>query len=496
MPASTPRLRIPQAARAAAALLVLGLLPGMAAVAEPRRNLADFDFVTARVAANYSGWPGKTAGARGRELEALTARLRGQAAGDDSAFRAAVDDWLAWFDDGHLRARWAAPVREVAWSEPRRPMDETAVRARLDALASARAPVEGLWAIDDRYRLAVLRRDRATTTFDAIVLSTAAERWAPGDVKAVLVARPDGRFDVRYGAGDRTELAVRAELYAEGHVLDLGELGLWRRLPGDRAGVEPSQRWPGDDFAMRRLDARTLYLRLPSFNDRHADTVRSLVAAHADELARTPRLVVDVRGNGGGSDFVYDPVLPFVASGPVRRVGVEIRVSGDNARLRREVGDRLAAVSAEAAATLREESNRMADARTAFIRREPAEEWVPVDRPSPMPRRVVVLVDRAASSAESFLLDARQSTRVVLMGQENSAGVLDFGETMEMPAPSGRFDLVWATTRSLRLPGEPVDPDGIAPSVRIPAEVDNPLDWVLQWLDREHTGLRGTQRQD
>lgn len=473
----------PRAGQALCTMLGL-MLATAATAAEPHRNLADFDFVTARVEANYSGWPTKTAGARAAELQALTARLRAQAAADDAGLRAAVDDWLAWFDDGHLRARWAAPAQDIPWREEPRPVDEAEARRRLEALARGRAPVEGLWAIDDRYRLAVLRRE-GTAAFDAIVLSTAAERWAPGDVKAVLVPRADGRYDVRYGAGDRTEVAVRAELHAGGAVLDLGDLGLWRRLPEGSAVLSGTQRWPGDDFAIRRLDDRTLYLRLPSFNDRHADTVRSLVEAHADELARTPRLVVDVRGNGGGSDFVYEPLLPFIASGPFRRVGVEIRVSADNARLRREVGDRLATVSPQAAATLRSESDRMATARTGFIRREPVEQRVEPDRLSPMPRRVVVLVDRAASSAESFLLDARQSARVVLMGQENSAGVLDFGETMEMAAPSGRFDLIWATTRSLRLPADPVDPHGIAPAVRIPVEVTDPLAYVLDWLDRD-----------
>lgn len=469
---------------------LLALVLAAGASADPRRNLADFDFVTAKVEANYSGWPGKTAGGRGAELEALTARLRVQAAGDDERFRAAVDDWLAWFDDGHLRARWALPTQDIPWREAPRPMDEADARRRLQALGGARVPVEGLWTIDDRYRLAVLRRDTTAAAFDAVVLSTTAERWAPGDVKAVLVARPDGRLDVRYGAGDRTEVPARAEVLAGGEVLDLGDLGLWRRLPDDPAAAALGlRRWPTEEFEIRRLGARTLYLRLPSFNDRHADTVRSLIAAHADELARTPRLVVDVRGNGGGSDFVYDPVLPFIASGPIRRVGVEIRVSADNARLRRAVGERLAAVSPEAAAVLRSESDRMATARTAFIRREPAERWVTFDRPTPMPRRVVVLVDRAASSAESFLLDARQSSKVVLMGQENSAGVLDFGEMMEMPAPSGRFDLLWATTRSLRLPAEPVDPQGIAPTVRIPAEVADPLAYVLEWLDRDEAAV-------
>lgn len=466
--------------------LLLALLPAVAAAA-PGRDLVDFDFVTRQVATSYSGWPDKTAGARGAELDALTTRLRASVqAGGEPALRDALETWLDWFDDGHLRLRWTGADTAPPWREAPRTLDEPTARARLQALGTRRAPVEGLWAIDDRYRLAVLRRDPAGDVFDAVVLSTTADGWAPGDLKAVLAARPDGRLDLRYGAGDRTELRLTGELIAGGTVLDVGDLGLWRRVYDDpTAAAAARRRWPGDAFEIGRLDARTLHLRLPSFNDAHAATVRDLLARHAGELARTPRLVVDVRGNGGGSDFVYAPLLPLLATGPIRRVGVEIRASPDNARLREAVAARLAEASPDAAATLRAESARMRRAPGGFIRREPAESVVAFDRVQPMPRRVVVLLDRAGSSAENFLLDARQSGKVVLMGQENSAGVIDYGEMMEMPAPSGRFDLLWATTRSLRLPAEPVDPHGIAPGVRIPASIEDPLAWVRDWLDRE-----------
>lgn len=471
---------------ASAIVLAAALATVPPVLADPRRDLADFDFVTRKVAANYSGWPNKTAGARAAELEALTRELRRRVeTGGEPALREALDAWLGWFDDGHLGSRWTAVAEDSPWREPPRALDEAAARARWQAPGAIPAPVEGLWTIDEAYRLAIVRRDGAPGVFDAVVLASTAETWAPGDVKAVLTARADGRFDLRYGARDRSELRLRAELQAGDTVLDLGDLGLWRRvLDGADARARALRRWPGDAFELTRLDARTLYLRLPSFNGTHAATVRELLATHADALARTPRLVLDVRGNGGGSDFVYEPMLPVLASGPIRRVGVEIRVSADNARLRAEVADRLAAVSPDAAATLRAESARMRDARTAFIRREPAERSLAFD-PAPMPRRVAVLVDRAGSSAENFLLDVRQSDKVVLMGQENSAGVIDYGEMMEMPAPSGRFDLRWATTRSLRLPAEPVDPHGITPDVRIPADVADPIAYVLDWLDRE-----------
>ncbi len=457
-----------------------GLAPPEPAAQQAR--LADFEFVTAKVAENYAGYEAKTAGSKRAELDALTIRLRAQVdCGNEVEFRRALEQWIGWFEDGHLRLQWANADAAPAWQVPPRSLSEAAARARLRTLGPSRRPIEGLWTIDDRYRLAVLRRDDAGDVHDAVVLSTTAERWQPGDVKAVLTAQPDGGFAVRYGTGDRTELTFAARLASRNDVLDVGELGIWRLVQDDPAEAAAAlRRWPDDSFTLTRLDTETLYLRLPSFNDTYTDTVRALVAAHREEIARTPNLIIDVRGNGGGSDFVYDPVLPFLYTRPIWRIGVDVRVSADNARLRRAIADQLAAVSPEAAKTLRDESERMATAATPFIRREPPIEVVRLDGPLAYPARIAVLIDRAGSSAENFIMDARQSRKVVLMGQENSAGVIDHGEMMSMDAPSRRFTLAWATTRSLRLPNDPVDPDGIRPDVLIPSDIADPVMWAAQ----------------
>jgi hypothetical protein len=79
-----------------------------------------------------------------------------------------------------------------------------------------------------------------------------------------------------------------------------------------------------------------------------------------------------------------------------------------------------------------------------------------LDGSLPNSARVAFLSDGIGTSAGNFIIDARQSRKGTLMGQANSAGVIDFGEMMTAPAPSGRFQLAWATTRSLRLPHDPV----------------------------------------
>lgn len=121
-------------------------------------------------------------------MAALTARLRQSlTTGDDAQLLQAVETWIAWFDDGHLQAQWNFATSDKPWRAPPRMLDEAAAQARLAKLGAARHPVEGIWAIDDRYRLAVLRDDKTPTRFLATVLATCAEGWQAGDTKAIMI---------------------------------------------------------------------------------------------------------------------------------------------------------------------------------------------------------------------------------------------------------------------------------------------------------------------
>jgi hypothetical protein len=45
--------------------------------------------------------------------------------------------------------------------------------------------------------------------------------------------------------------------------------------------------------------------------------------------------------------------------------------------------------------------------------------------------------------------------------------------------------LRWQAPRPLRLPDDPVDPDGIAPDVAIDKSVRDPIAYVQAWLERQ-----------
>jgi C-terminal processing protease CtpA/Prc len=87
----------------------------------------------------------------------------------------------------------------------------------------------------------------------------------------------------------------------------------------------------------------------------------------------------------------------------------------------------------------------------------------------PNPKRVGIIInERNASAAEQFLLRAKESKKVILFGNRNTKGVLDYSNCDFEDLPSGNYQLKWPQSRSRRLPEHPIDNIGIAPDVVIP----------------------------
>ena len=458
-------------------------------------NLRDFDFLVDKITANYAGWDSKVTPAKRAQLSALTTQLRAKVAtASDAELTALLAEWVDFFKDRHTRVFAqsvpSAPGAATAATPtyPSRALTEAQARARLAMLGKARDPIEGIWRIGgDRYRVAILREPATPRIFSAVVLTTTADTWRAGQIKAEITRDTAGALQMRYRTGDHDEQKVGAELVAGGAAIAVTGWGIWtRELPVIADPDIVARQFPSDELFLKALSPKTLWLRIPDFDPSRAAPLKALLAAHKAQIETAPNLLIDLRGNGGGSDFVYAPILPLVYTRPVYTIGIEMRASEDNLALRRKVADEIRGEAPDAAADLDAQNRQMAQSLGRYFQPDPMP--FSIDRlPGvlPFPKRVAVLIDGAGSTAEQFLLALRQSGKVTLMGQKNSAGVLDFANVVGMSTPSGRFRVQWATSRTLRLPGDPVDPDGIAPDIRIAAGERDVVTYAAKWLERQ-----------
>nr|WP_314540499.1 S41 family peptidase [uncultured Massilia sp.] len=237
------------------------------------------------------------------------------------------------------------------------------------------------------------------------------------------------------------------------------------------------------------LGKETLLLVLPTFNDAYAAAVRKLVADHRAELVSHRNWIIDVRGNGGGADGTYAPLLGWLLDGDLRYYRAEFFVTPANIQAQEAVCQR----SGDPEACQRQLAPVIASMRAApngsFVL--PAKERIAtkaIALEAQRPARVAVLTDGSCgSSCEEFVLQARTGFRVKTVGRP-TAGVLDVANVRRHPLPSGRFLLSYGTSRTTRLPAMRIDGVGIAPDVLLPAPPDDAaraaeVTQVQRWLE-------------
>jgi len=224
---------------------------------------------------------------------------------------------------------------------------------------------------------------------------------------------------------------------------------------------------------LKLLGKDTLLLVLPSFKDSYRAPLQALLDAHRAELESHAYWIVDVRGNGGGSDLSYAPLLPWLLDGDYLEHRLDYLATPVNIRAQEAICARMAEPEACRSALAPAIAAMRAASPGSFAGRPGA--LVSVERPARFepkaPRRVAVLVDRdCGSSCDQFALTVKTGWRVKLVGRP-SAGVVDVGNLRPHPLPSGRT-LKYAISRSTRAAELPLDGIGVAPDILLPEAPD------------------------
>ncbi|OIN60568.1 S41 family peptidase [Arsenicibacter rosenii] len=233
-----------------------------------------------------------------------------------------------------------------------------------------------------------------------------------------------------------------------------------------------------DLVQFRQLDPKTLYIRLAVFNQREVDRLDSLLRANAQLISRTPDLIFDVRGNGGGNTSTSDEMVKLIYTNPIQYPSWDYRSSPE---LIESTRDNIASMMKDSV------NNAFFIKRQRFLLTgllanpggmvSDGEDLTrPADvSPDANPKRIALLIDKGCgSSTEFFVFECKQSKKVTLFGT-NTHGVMDYGLDQNFNLCDGSFSLAlpWGRngwTRQYR-----IDNIGFAPDVRIPAAEK---DWI------------------
>lgn len=465
------------------------------------------DNLISKVEANYVGYHLAVRGRRdaeyGRHVESLTRRAQGTPP-ENCIF--VLRDFVGFFRDGHLFINESPKLGEAEVARLTRAAEQTGlgegdIRRYLEANAERLDPIEGIWYAKDGYRVGIVRDQKASRRdFVAVMLSSGVERWSPGQVKAEFRRLRDGSYDVvfyssrhyplhlwGYARGQEGGAAIRRGVLLHMPPVTWGKAYPLR--PGEQNLLDPADpRRP----TIRPTGASTVVVSVPSHSPEYAPVLKSLVERFRAQILRSELLIIDIRGNEGGSSWTTDVLMPFLATAAKRPP-------------RYWTGDHEVVLSSPD--------------NVAYFERMQSQGWVPArlverlqanpgsvvpfndpapapsppspaaaDVPTPRPRHVAILMDGAVVSAgEAFVIKAMRNMKVTLFG-ENTGGTIDYQSVHIVPVPGCPplgINLGYPTSAaSGRLPAGGVNATGIPPGVRIRRAVRDPIRFIINYYAR------------
>jgi len=463
--------------------LLLTLAFPIVALSQDCNCSEQFDFLKSKITTNYSGFKDKATPSTRNEYELFTVKykkLTDVTTVDSTCFRL-LDEWAAWFKDGHIQLRNAASddpdeirARFKEWETITKTEDE--VKAYL---SNSSDPLEGIWEYDTgAYKCAIIKDHTEDRDYAAFILKADSVWWMPGHVKFELKeSNIPGEYHVNFYMRDHSLRTPKAWL--KDKQIDVeGLRSWWKVYPGT-----PAARKRKNDkmYTLESLDDETLLLTIPTMNNNYMKEMRQLVKENKKLLKSTPNLIIDCRNNGGGTDGTFRRLRPFIYTQPLTYHHVQAYSTVENNKMYKELSkDKDFPFPYRVYFKMR--YNKLNKKLDKYVGKSGTFKGK-LSRKYDNPKKVVVLINGGcASSCEQFAMYCEQSKRTILMGQA-TAGVVDYGNLNTLKFPNGKWELRYATTRSSRVDaGKGIDNIGVKPDVELDESTENWIEYAHKYI--------------
>jgi hypothetical protein len=327
---------------------------------------------------------------------------------------------------------------------PRLPI--SADRLRLQAVsATGRGPLVGVWAAED-FEVAII--PEGDGGFVAVVVATESEHWSVGDVAAYFDRHGQEWEAIQFRAEDRAPIRTIAHIVND-MILSMPPTDWGRIAP------EPSEligAWSPDNPRAPRFEMisdAVAWLAVPSLSPNHiGESLQAIIDERRDDILGVELLVLDLRGNHGGSASALAPLDPLILT---REDSEEYQADAHSPVLLsspatigyyQRIVDRMPegierTVFADLLRRLQENPGSLVpmltQAEHIALYNDPR---VPADL-FEQPEHVAIIVDEnVVSAGEAVLLRSRQSRRVTSFGA-NTGGSIDYQQVLMVTVGEG-----------------------------------------------------------
>jgi hypothetical protein len=379
-----------------------------------------------------------------------------------------INQWMSYFNDNHLYTGLNAEAIEKIQPQKLQtdfPIEKLTVsEALIKKLESAKG-IEGIYTKKgEGFSIAVLKNKNPFRDYVAIVIKSSDSKFENGTVLAELKEKSENEYFLLYNSAHMLAFATIKPKNGE----------LISGFVKNGKEIVDNENY---NFEAKFLNENTLYFNIPSFSWEAKPMVDSLFVAQKENLSKSANLIIDLRNNGGGSDDVYSFISPYLYTQPIKGIGVDMFSSNDNIK-----GWELMLQDPNLPLDNKAEYQKMIDKLKLKLNQNVniVEDYIDTSyTPLLFPKNVVIVINEGcASSTEQFLLEAIQSKKVTLMGQ-NTSGTLDYSNLRESDFCEMPYILWTPTTRSRRIDiGEGIDGIGIKPTIYLTEKQD----WIKEAL--------------
>lgn len=468
-------------------ILSFGILISFIAQAQKSDCLKDFDYLVEKVKNDYPGYNDKVNKETLSDLKHLEQALRNRIIEYPDSCVKYLSLYTLWFKDNHLRVRRnRSNLNSSTNKEPT--TQPNFYNIGFDSICNSTKSIEGIW-IGFQGKIAVARKKDGNYIGVAIQYAN----FKSNQVMFEFSKLENNEFNTTsFNPTNSRTRKGKASLHIDNKVLEIhGDTRFIRQTPNeisDKAFLNSyvteypngTNTYPIATY----LSDSTYYLRITDFYSNYSNNI---VIQHWKEIMSRPNLIIDIRYNGGGQDNYYQKLADLIYTNPYESKGVEWYASKGNIKLFEDALKRGEIKNGQEGIKWTESLLQAMKKNVGGFVTHPMSGNKKEERTDSVylyPKKVGIIINEGnASSAEQFLLAAKNSKKVLLFGNHNTAGVLDYSNAVSENFPSENFELTFPMTRSQRLPEFPIDNIGIAPDIRIPFPSTKQLydkldDWV------------------
>ena len=240
-----------------------------------------------------------------------------------------------------------------------------------------------------------------------------------------------------------------------------------------------------EEISSKSISSDIFYIKISSFAYENIAPFKELIEKNSEKIENSKALIIDVRNNGGGTDDVYQPLLPYILTNPIRIMSVEFFATHTLVNgLRDYAIKNIKQDSINEVKRIDEDLREYRENIGKFVLYGDKKVMIDSIALNPKgPKQVIILANRnVASSAENFLFSSRQSKKVKIMGTP-SMGALDYGSIREFKFGCDNYQLLLPTYRSARLPQYPIDNIGIQPDIYLDESISDWIDFAVHYIN-------------